>query len=82
MPFNYKYLKQIILLTILKFSFIFSRLKLMPSFYLENLLKDWDEGLVRMVSPWDGLFNRCPLGLIQLGPPLNALILAWSQCYK
>ena len=54
----------------------------MPSFYLENLLSDWDEGLVRMVSPWDGLFNRCPLGLIQLGPQLNALILAWSQCYK
>ena len=49
----------------------------MAQFYLESLLNNWDEGLVRMNSPWDGLFNRCPLGLTQISPELNGLLLNW-----
>ena len=38
----------------------------MAQFYLEKLIRNWDEGLVRVVSPWQGIFNRVPLGLIQV----------------
>ena len=53
------------------------RNKLMAQFYLASLLDHWDEGLVRMNSPWEGLFNRCPLGLTQISPELNGLLLNW-----
>ena len=49
----------------------------MAQFYLQSLLNSWNEGLVRLNSPWDGLFNRCPLGLTQISPELNGLLLKW-----
>ena len=46
--------------------FSMNRSRLWAPFYHESLFMNWDDGLVRMISPWKGIFNRVPLGLVQV----------------